>query len=47
MAHVVKKWKAFKKTVPGRILELVVYAVMLALVMIYFTGNGVFIYEAF
>jgi len=31
----------------GRILELVVYAVMLALVLIYFTGNGVFIYEAF
>ena len=42
-----KKWKAFRKTTVGRILELFVYVVMLALVLIYFTGNGVFIYEAF
>jgi len=47
VAALVKKWKAFRKTTMGRILELVVYAVMLALVLIYFTGNGVFIYEAF
>lgn len=47
MAALVKKWKAFRKTTVGRILELLVYAVMLALVMVYFTGNGVFIYEAF
>lgn len=47
MAGFVKKWKAFQKTLPGRVLELVAYAVMLALVLIYFTGNGVFIYEAF
>ncbi len=47
MAGFVKKWKAFQKTTPGRILELLIYAVMLILALIYFTGNGVFIYEAF
>lgn len=47
MADFVKKWKAFQKTVPGRILELVIYALMLLLALMYFTGNGVFIYEAF
>ncbi len=47
MAALLKKWKDFRKTTVGRILELFVYAVMLALVLIYFTGNGVFIYEAF
>lgn len=47
MAALVKKWKAFRKTTVGRVLELLVYAVMLVLVLVYFTGNGVFIYEAF
>ena len=47
MAEFVKKWKQFRKTTAGRVLELVVYAAMLILVLIYFTGNGVFIYEAF
>ena len=47
MAALLKKWKAFRKTTVSRVLELFVYAVMLALVLIYFTGNGVFIYEAF
>ena len=47
MAGFVKKWKALQKTTPGRILELIVYAVVLILALIYFTGNGVFIYEAF
>lgn len=47
MAALIKKWKAFRKTTVGRILELVVYAAMLSLVLIYFTGNGAFIYEAF
>ena len=32
MAGIVKKWNAFLKTKPGRILELLAYAVMLALV---------------
>lgn len=47
MASFVKKWKAFQKTTVGQILQLVIYAAMLVLALIYFTGNGVFIYEAF
>ena len=47
MAGIVKKAKAFLQTPAGRVLELIAYAVMLALVCIYFTGNGVFIYETF
>lgn len=47
MAGFVKKWKAFLNSKVGRVLELVIYAAMLLLVLIYFTGNGVFIYEAF
>lgn len=47
MAGIVKKAKLFLQTPVGRILELIAYVVMLALVCIYFTGNGVFIYEAF
>ena len=47
MAGIVKKVKAFLKTPLGRALEVIAYAVMLALVCIYFTGNGTFIYETF
>ena len=47
MAGFVKKWKAFRATAVGRTLELVLYALMLILALVYFTGNGVFIYEAF
>ena len=47
MAGFIKKWKAFRKTKLGQALEILVYALMLLLVLIYFTGNGVFIYEAF
>lgn len=47
MAGFVKKWKAFRKTAVGQVLEIVVYVLMFLLVLVYFTGNGVFIYEAF
>ena len=47
MAGIVKKGKAFLRTPAGRVLEIIVYAVMLALVCVYFTGNGAFIYETF
>ena len=47
MADIVKKAKQFLRTPAGRAVELIAYAVMLALVCIYFTGNGVFIYETF
>ena len=47
MAGIVKKAKSFLQTPVGRALEVIAYAVMLALVCIYFTGNGTFIYETF
>ena len=47
MADIVTKAKSFLRTPAGRVLELIAYAVMLALVCIYFTGNGAFIYETF
>lgn len=45
MAYFVKKWKAFQKTKPGKLFELVIYLIMMLLTIIYFTGNGTFIYE--
>ena len=47
MADIVKKAKQFLQTPVGRIMELIAYVIMLVLVCIYFTGNGVFIYETF
>lgn len=47
MAGIVKKAKSFFQTPPGRVIELIVYAIMLVLVCVYFTGNGAFIYEMF
>ena len=47
MADIVKKARSFLRTPLGRILEAIAYAVMLALVCVYFTGNGAFIYETF
>ena len=45
MAALLKQLKAWKNTPASRAAALVVYAVMLLLVLIYFTGNGEFIYE--
>ncbi len=45
MASILKYFRAFFKTPVGQILEALFYAVLLALVLIYFTGNGQFIYE--
>ena len=47
MAGIVKRVKAFLHTPVGRVIELIAYVVMLALVCVYFTGNGAFIYETF
>ncbi len=47
MAALLKKLKALRGTTVGIFLEAAVYAVMLALVLMFFTGNGQFIYEAF
>lgn len=45
MASFLKHMKSMKGTPGYRVLEFIVYAVMLILVLIYFTGNGEFIYE--
>ncbi len=42
-----EKLKKFRESLPGKILTAVLYLIMLALVMIFFTGDGLFIYEAF
>ena len=47
MADLIKRLKAFLGTPGGQILTAVVYAAMLLLVLMFFTGNGQFIYEAF
>ena len=47
MADLLQRLKAFFPTPAGQILSAVVYAVMLLLVLTFFTGNGQFIYEAF
>ena len=47
MADILKKARSFLHTPLGRVMEMIVYAIMLALVCIYFTGSGVFIYEIF
>ena len=47
MADILKKAKALFQTPPGRVMELIVYAIMLVLVCVYFTGSGEFIYEIF
>jgi len=38
-------WKKWENTVPGAILLAAVYAIMLLLVLMFFTGNGQFLYE--
>jgi len=45
MAAVIAWWRRFRDTLPGQILLAAVYAAMLILVLICFTGNGQFIYE--
>ncbi len=47
MAVFLNKVKAFFKTVPGLILLGCIYAAMLLTVLMFYTGNGAFLYEAF
>ena len=47
MDFIIKKWKALTATPGGQILLALLYAVMAALVLIFFTGKGEFIYEGF
>lgn len=45
MARVISWWRAFRETLPGQVVLAAVYAAMLVLVLICFTGNGTFLYE--
>jgi hypothetical protein len=47
VAEFKKRIEEFLKTPAGIAAEVLVYAVMMILVLIFFTGNGQFIYEAF
>ena len=46
MADFLKKIKVFAETPTGKVLTALVYLVLLALVLVFYTGNGEFIYEA-
>lgn len=41
------KLKKFRGSVTWKVVSAAIYLIMLALVMIFFTGEGLFIYEAF
>ncbi len=47
MAKFLENLSAVKKSVPGQILAVVIYAAMIALILIFFSGHGEFIYETF
>ena len=48
MAALIKKFRGWlEDSVAGQILQVAAYAVMLLLVLSFFTGHGAFIYEAF
>jgi hypothetical protein len=47
MDFIRKKWQALTATPGGQILLAVLYACMVALILIFFTGEGEFIYEGF
>lgn len=47
MARIVKWWKTARLTLPGQLALAVGYAAMLCAVLVFFTGNGEFIYEGF
>jgi hypothetical protein len=40
-------WKKFRGSLAGRSLEVILYAVLLVMICLYFTGNGTFVYEGF
>jgi len=46
MAAKLKTWMSWLRDgIPGTVLTALVYAAMLILVLIFFTGNGQFLYE--
>jgi hypothetical protein len=47
MAKRMNWWKKFRGSLIGRSLEVILYAVLLVMICLYFTGNGTFVYEGF
>lgn len=47
MDRLIKLWKSLTATVPGQILLVLLYAAMVLLVLVFFSGHGEFIYEGF
>ena len=47
MKELLKKYRRWRTGAFGQAVEAVVYAVMLLLLLMFFTGNGQFIYEGF
>ena len=45
LMKIIRAW--LENTAPGQIIEAAAYALMLLMVLAYFTGHGAFIYEAF
>jgi hypothetical protein len=47
MARIINLWRALRKHPAVYVLEVLLYAAMLALILISFSGHGQFIYEGF
>jgi hypothetical protein len=47
MARFLKKLSVFQETFLGKLVSVAVYAAMIALILIFFSGHGAFIYENF
>jgi hypothetical protein len=47
MARFMKSVARFRGTFLGKLLTVMIYAAMLALILIFFSGHGAFIYENF
>ena len=47
MAEFLKRWARFRASPIGQVLTAAVYLLMLCAVLVFFSGNGAFIYEGF
>ena len=47
MANFIERLRRLRGTLPGKALAAVAYAIMIILILIFFSGHGEFIYETF
>lgn len=47
MGELIRRIKQFAETPVGTVVSVVLYAAMVALVLVFFEGHGAFIYEGF